>query len=92
MSGYPNKEGVAKVRDLALGQKTTQDLVNELRNRIANDTATLAEAERTYASNARAIREQMEKMDLTSTGNHGHEQRMQAFLIMLTELTLENEE
>lgn len=92
MSGHPHKEGVAKVRDLLLGQKTTGDLIYELRNRIAKDTATLANAQQTYSINARAIHEQMGKMDLTSSGNNGYEQRMQEFLIMLTELTLENEE
>lgn len=90
MSGYPHKEGVAKVRDLILGQKFTEDLINELRKRIGDDSRTLVEAQRTYASNTSAIFEQMQKMDLTSTGNTGHEQRMQDFLIMLTELTLEN--
>ncbi len=88
MSGLPNPEGIDKVRGILLGQSTTEALINELRNRIATDTQALAQAQIQYHLNANALQAEMKKMDLTSTGNTGHERRMHAFLLMLTEATL----
>ena len=88
MSGLPNYEGVARVRDILLGQSTTEKLHQELRERIKRDTETLAAVGIQYANNAVNLRSEMDKMDLTATGNTGHERRMHEFLLMLTEVTL----
>ena len=88
MSGLPNPEGIDKVRNILLGQSTTEALVAELRARIKRDTDALKQAEITYYLAAQALEAEMKKMDLTQSGNTGHERRMHAFLLMLTEATV----
>lgn len=88
MSRLPNPEGVARVRDYLLGQMTTESLIYELRERIKNDTVALEAANVRHRINANALEVEMTKMDLTESGNTGHERRMHDFLCMLTEATL----
>lgn len=85
MSGYPDKEGVEKVRTAIETIAHLNEEICKIDALIAN-RAKLVEQRDIHARNVPVI---LEKMDLTSRGNMGWEGRMIQFL---TEFGIQNAE
>lgn len=84
MSGRPNPEGVTKIINLMEQRTKLANEASTLRQMVAR----LKDVEEAHAKATRDLWATMDAMDLTSSGNFGHEGRMLWFLDELRRQTL----
>jgi len=86
MSGFPNAPAIAITHALIAKSGELRDEILQLRATIKQATLRMRDAEEEFAAVNRDRHKEMERMDLTSSGNTGYENRMTVFLTELIRL------